>query len=94
MFGVLELILTAISAGPKAKWEDGKVVSQTGGADTSGDVGSNSRSMLDVDANGIAYMFLGRVFTDTPVSMNDSWETTASTGVRFLQPRRVRFVSS
>ena len=91
MFGVLELVLRAISAGPNAVWRNGEVVKKKG---PKGDVSSSPRSLLDVDANGITYMFLGRVFTDAPLSMMNSWETTASTGVRFLQPRRMRFVSS
>ena len=96
-YAVLELVIFAIGAGQRAQWTNGSFRNDVGelvhvGADR-GNSGYG-KQLINPDSNGIAFTFVGHVFTDKPLTILDSWMQTKSTGVRLLRPKHARFVSS
>lgn len=87
LFAVLERVICAVSAGDGATWKDGVTAPP---ASWSPEPGITAAA----DAYGVAHAFLGRVITSAPLELKEDWLLTSSTGVRFLRPGHVRFVST
>lgn len=83
LFAVLERVICAISVGENATWKDGASVPPA----------LPSKHTLAANASGVAYSFLGRVVTSEMLELKDEWSQPKSTGVRFLRPDHVHFVS-
>jgi hypothetical protein len=100
LFAVLERVIVAISAGKAASWSCGEVVIPPATGVPTGQRSVSSRppprtgaaASGSANAGGVKYVFIGRIITTVPVSLQDKWTQPAWTGVRLLRPDCVRFV--
>ena len=78
-FSILERVIIAVGASDTAQWHDGVAIEHP--------------SMFS--AKAITYTFLGRVHTDGPLDVldMDDWALPTKTGVTFLKPSCVHYVS-